>query len=243
VALASVLMADMSRAAANRKYDEMLDDMTAGLRYVWFACAPLAVYMICLREPLIKLLFMRGNFTVEHVEATTFALLFYAMGIPAFCAMKVILPAFYARKKMTTPLIISLTCIGLNIPLSLILMHPLKQGGIALATVISQMLNNGLLLYMLKRENFSPDYSSVLLTALRSVLFALAGALPLIFYRQVFEYLHKMLSSTGAEAAALLLFSILFVIIFWVLAIVFKMQEPHELYQSIIARQSRKKEL
>ena len=243
VALASVLMANMSSAAANKRYNEMLDDMTSGLRYVWFTCAPLAVYMIFLREPLIKLLFMRGNFTLEHVAETAYALLFYAVGIPAFCAMKVILPAFYARKKMTPPLIISLCCIAVNIPLSLLLMHPLRQGGIALATVISQMLNNMLLLYMLKRENFSPDYRSVAVTAVKTLIFALTAALPLLYFPQAVMFLQKFMALKAAEITALIAGSLLFAAIYWFLSLLFKMQEPSELYYSLIARQSRKKEI
>jgi len=233
IALGSVLMADMSRAAANKKYDEMLDDMTLGLRYVWFFCAPLAIFMIAYREPLIRLLFMGGKFTEVNVQATASALFFYAMGIPAFCAAKVILPAFYARKKMNTPLKISLTCIVLNIPLSILLMFPLRQGGIALATVISQMLNNFLLLYTLRRENFSPDYRQIACTMIRSVSWAAAGVLPIICAPQALRQLlpNDLLLTVGGV--------IFFGVIYLAGSILTRAPEPREFYSSI---KSRKKE-
>ena len=189
VALSSVLMADMSRAAANKKFDEMMDDMSLGLRLVWFGCTPLAVFMIAYREPVIRMLFQYGRFTAENAAATADTLLFYALGIPAFCAVKVILPAFYARKKMRTPLRISLTCIALNIPLSIALMFPLKQGGIALATVIAQMCNNMLLLYFLRRENLRPKWNEIVWTMARSLIFSLIGILPVFWYESVKNHL------------------------------------------------------
>ena len=86
IALGSVLMANMSEAAAQKRFDEMRDDMNLGLRYVWFFCAPLAIFMIICREPLIRLLFMHGRFNEFNVQSTAQAMLYYAMGIPAFCA-------------------------------------------------------------------------------------------------------------------------------------------------------------
>ena len=198
VALSSVLMADMSRAAANKKFDEMMDDMSLGLRLVWFGCTPLAVFMIAYREPLIRMLFQYGRFTAENAAATADTLLFYALGIPAFCAAKVILPAFYARKKMQTPLRISLTCIALNIPLSIALMFPLKQGGIALATVIAQMLNNTLLLYFLRRDHLTPKWGEIVLTVVRSVGFSLIAILPVFWYESIKKYLFNDWLAIGA---------------------------------------------
>ena len=122
-------------------------------------------------------------------------------------------------------------------------MHPLRQGGIALATVISQMLNNMLLLYMLKRENFSPDYRSVAVTAVKTLIFALTAALPLLYFPQAVMFLQKFMALKAAEITALIAGSLLFAAIYWFLSLLFKMQEPSELYYSLIARQSRKKEV
>lgn len=53
---------------------------------------------------------------------------------------------------MMTTLRYSLIAIGCNIVLNLILMWHLKQGGIALSTVLASMLNNTLLLRHLQKE-------------------------------------------------------------------------------------------
>ena len=90
---------------------------------------------------------------------------------------------------MKTPLRISMACIALNIPLSIALMFPLKQGGIALATVIAQMCNNMLLLYFLRRENLRPKWGEIALTMARSLIFSLIGVLPVFWYESVKNHL------------------------------------------------------
>ncbi len=242
VALGSVLMANMSRAAANKNYDEMLDDMTLGLRYVWFLCAPMAIFMIAYREPLIRLLFMRGKFTGADVLNTADALLYYAMGIPAFCSLKILLPGFYARKKMTTPLKISLICIVLNIPLSIILMHPLKQGGIALATVIAQMVNNMLLLHFLRKDGFYPAIDKVAVAMLRSTCFALLAAFPALYYTQITHWMRIFTIKALPDAVPLILAMVFFGVIYLGCSYLAKAPEPGEFIGSIISRKSRKKE-
>ena len=237
VALSSVLMANMSRAAANKCYDEMLDDMALGLRFVWFGCAPLAIFMIAYREPVIRVLFQYGRFTAENAAATADALFFYAMGIPAFCAVKVILPMFYARKKMHTPLKISLVCMALNVPLSIILMFPLKQGGIALATVISQLLNNTLLLYFLKRENFSPEWKGIVLTMTRSIIFALPAVFPAYWFGNIKNYVGDKF-----EIIILIACGLFAAVCYLAMQLAAKAPEPREFISSLVSRKSRKKE-
>ncbi len=242
MALSSVLMADMSRAAAHQKYDEMLDDLALGMRYVWFFCAPLAIFLIVYREPVIRFFFMHGKFTQFNVEQTAQALFYYALGIPAFCATKVILPAFYARKKMTAPLKIALLAMVLNVIMSISLMPVLKQGGIALATVISSMLNNVLLLYVLYLEGFKPAMRPVTLTVFRSVAAGLIAAAPFLLYGKLQTRLAVWhFSWMPADTLPLAVCGTMFVVIYLGLSMLLRAMEPRELFGSLVLRREREK--
>ena len=48
-------------------------------------------------------------------------------------------------------------------------MGPLRQGGIALATTISAILNNFILLYLLKRDALMPDWKAMLFAFVRAL--------------------------------------------------------------------------
>ncbi|MFQ5893367.1 MAG: lipid II flippase MurJ, partial [Nitrospinota bacterium] len=86
-------------------------------------------------------LFERGQFTAASTQGAALALLFYAVGLCAFAGVKVVVPAFYSLEDTTTPMKIGLWAVGLNIVLSLLLMGPLKHGGLALATSVASLFN------------------------------------------------------------------------------------------------------
>ncbi len=154
ISLGAVLMAELSKLAAEKDFSRMAKQMQFSLRQVCFVCVPLALFVMLFREEIFRILLLGGNFTEDNLRETMQAALFYGAGIPVFCSLKVILPMFFARKQMKTPFYVSLFCIGLNVVLNLILMWPLKQGGIALATVIASYANNMILLFILRRQGF-----------------------------------------------------------------------------------------
>ena len=185
ISLGSVLFAALSRIAAQGKLDEMKEHVAWGLRMVAFICIPMAVFLAVMRAEVLRLLFLRGRFDMTSLQATAEATVFYASGIPFFCAVKVILPAFYSRKDTKTPLKCSLTAISFNLICNLILMWPLQQGGIALATVLSSILNNTLLLWLLHRQGFGIEFRGIAVSVLRCMSCALLAIIPVyLFYRQ-----------------------------------------------------------
>jgi putative peptidoglycan lipid II flippase len=70
---------------------------------------------------------------------------------------------------MKTPVKVAISCILLNIVLCLILMWPLKQGGIALATSICSFVNCGVLLYFLKKQLGVLNLPAILPSLLRTM--------------------------------------------------------------------------
>ncbi len=212
IALGSVLTATMSRAAARGDLDGMAHDLVFSLRHVYFFCIPMAVGVIFFWEPVLRILCLGGNYTQDDLMAARMVAIFCGAGIPAFCSIKVLLAPFYARKMMMTTLRCSLIAIGCNIVFNLILMWPLQQGGIALATVLSSMVNNGLLLWLLHKEGISLGRQEIFKTVGRSLAVALVagGALYLLY---PFLQTHLTLRHIG-EFPALAVLGGLFVILY-----------------------------
>ena len=181
LALGSVLMASMARSAARGDLTGLADDLVFSLRHVYFVCIPMAVMVMFFWESLCRILFLGGNFTESDLEATRLVAIFYGAGIPSFCVLKVVLPAFYSRKIVKPPLYSSLVSIAANIVLNFCLMWHLRQGGIALATVLASMLNNTILLLLLKREGFRLEGRTMVLTAGRCLMVAVVTGAVLYF--------------------------------------------------------------
>ena len=151
-AFGTVALTEMSRAHADGDRAAFLSTLDFSLRTLLFITVPMTVFLFLFGEPVLKLLFMRGHFDATALEQTVFALRFYVFGIPAFAALKITVTAFTSQKDMKTPFYTGLAAILINLILNAILMFPLRQGGIALATVISSYVNNLLLLYLLRRR-------------------------------------------------------------------------------------------
>ena len=156
VSFATVANTELSRYAGTGNYEELTSLLEKTVRLLLFVSVPFSAFMLCFPESIIRLFYQLGEFSETNVRETVYAFTMYSAGIPLFSVFKISSVAFTSRRDMVTPLKISLICISLNIVLNFALMVPLRQGGIALATVISSLLNNTLLLTIYNRQ--LPDH-------------------------------------------------------------------------------------
>ncbi|MBN1864669.1 MAG: murein biosynthesis integral membrane protein MurJ [Victivallales bacterium] len=213
VALGSVLLPDMSRHFSKDDHKGLMDALALGLRQTFFISIPAAFFTFFHRREIIGILFGRGEFDASALNETAWALAFYAPGIPFFAAVKILLAGFHSRKDMKTPVKVSLGCISLNIILNLILMWPLRQGGIALATAISSSVNFAMLFVLLSRELPGLGFGIMLVNVFQSVASsaaALAGSV-MVFHAASqlgISSLVALLMSAAVFSAVFLLASI-----------------------------------
>ncbi|MBI4279091.1 MAG: polysaccharide biosynthesis C-terminal domain-containing protein, partial [Armatimonadetes bacterium] len=126
--------------------------MSLGLRTAIFATLPVAVGMIALAAPLVRLMFERGVFTREATEAVAAAVAAYAVGLPAISAYYILTRVYYALHDMKTPVKVGASMVALNAVANLVLMRVLGHTGIALATSLVAITNVGILLWRLHRR-------------------------------------------------------------------------------------------
>ena len=145
IAVATPILPKLSKLAAQGKTSEFSSTFGLGMRLIVFFTLPSTAALILLRKPIVNLIFERGAFTRESTDAVAFAVLFYAIGIFAFAAVKLVATVFYAQKDTRTPVVTGVVALVSNIVLNLILMRYLAHGGLALATSISSFINLSLL--------------------------------------------------------------------------------------------------
>ena len=100
----------------------------------------------------MRLLFQRGAFDPITTRLTAEALLYYALGLWAFSGVRIVVTAFYALQDTRTPLKIAIISLLVNIVLSILLMGPMRHGGLALATSIASGLNLVLLVWVVRKR-------------------------------------------------------------------------------------------
>lgn len=141
IAVATAILPLMSKQAAARDYESMKKTFAFSLRIVSFITIPAAVGLVVLRRLIITVLFEHGQFSVRSTELTAWALLFFSLGLPAFAAVKIIVPAFYSLKDTRTPVIVAAGAVLTNLMFILLFIARFQNGGLALATALSGYLN------------------------------------------------------------------------------------------------------
>ena len=152
VALGVAILPTLSERASRNEIPELIQTLGFGIRFILFITIPATVGLILLRFPIINTLWERGEFSRMTTDGTCIALLYYSLGLCAFAGIKVIAPAYYSLQDTKTPARIAIYSMILNIVLNLILMGPLKHGGLALATSIAAFFNVFLLIHFLRKR-------------------------------------------------------------------------------------------
>ena len=125
----------------------------SGLRNILFLALPAAVALSLLRQPLIELLFQHGKFAADSTGLSAEALLFYALGLPAFAASEIAVRTFYAMRDTRTPVVVGIGAMLLNIALGWLgIRSGLGLGGLALAFSIANIAECLVLVLVLRRR-------------------------------------------------------------------------------------------
>ena len=141
-AMATTILPQLTHYLHEREDERLHELFGFAMRAILILFIPATVGLIMLREPLLALLFERLNWTAEDTAGASWALLFYALGLAPMAALQLILPLYYARLNLRQPVIASVIALLLNIVLNaLFLFSPMRQGGLALATSISILVN------------------------------------------------------------------------------------------------------
>lgn len=151
VAVGVAALPSFSSEAA-RGGEKLVELFSHSMRLTLFIAIPAAVGLIALAGPMTNVLFERGQFDLAARHGVITAIVFFAVGLPAFAAIKIVVGVFYALKDTATPTKAAVWCMALNIVLNLILMGPLKHGGLALATSLASFANVGALVWVLRKR-------------------------------------------------------------------------------------------
>ncbi|HUD71367.1 MAG TPA: murein biosynthesis integral membrane protein MurJ [Dongiaceae bacterium] len=152
ISLSTVLLATLSRAAAEGDRPRVLETLRTALRLLIFVSLPATAGLIVLRAPIVHVLFERNRFTPEDTLLTSTALAAYSVGLLPYALINVLAAAFYAHRDTRTPVKVGVLTFFLHLGLNVLLRAPLQHVGIALSTSISAFADSWLLAVLLRRK-------------------------------------------------------------------------------------------
>jgi putative peptidoglycan lipid II flippase len=165
IALATVILPNLSQKHAQSSTAEFSATLDWALRLAVIITVPAAVGLVVLSSPILITLFQYDAFRPEDVRMASYSLIAYSAGLPAFIAVKVLAPGYYARQDTRTPVKIAIAAMVTNMLLNLLFVGLLLQqgfegphAGLALASSAAAYLN-AILLYrgLRKRQVYVPE--------------------------------------------------------------------------------------
>lgn len=175
LAVATAALPTLAALAATKDWPRLRGVVGFSLRAGFGSMAPAALGLVLLAEPVVRLLFERGEFRADQsTPLTAGALVAFAVGLPAFGATKALSQAFFALQDTRTPFLVGIVCMVANIALNFALMGPLGVAGLALATSLAGYLDLLLLAAVFARRVGWPHPFRSMLAPAR--VLAIAGA-------------------------------------------------------------------
>ena len=151
---------------------------------------PSTIALIAIRYPLINLLFRTGAFDENSVDLTAWAFLFHTLGLYFIGIGRILVPAFYSKKDMTTPVKAAAVSMIVNLLFCVLLFRPLANGGIALANTLSALAQSAFLFVFVSRMIGELDLRRLSISVIKiTVASLIAGAVCVIGMR-AFDFEH-----------------------------------------------------
>jgi putative peptidoglycan lipid II flippase len=235
VAVATVLFPTLSRMASSRDAGAMRRAVGNGMRQINLLLIPAAAFMIVLPNPIVRLLFERGQFNHESTHLVSIALFWFAFSLP-FGGLNLLLTrTFFAVQRPWIPTSLAAMNIVVDIIVSVALYKPLGIAGLVIGTVAANVVMTALQLRRLRAglNGRLEGAQTTMITARIAVASALLAGVSWVVWKLLDELLGgslaaQIVSVGGAGAAGL------FVYVRAVLAM--RVPEAHQVHRLIASQ-------
>jgi putative peptidoglycan lipid II flippase len=131
-----VLFPTLARFASRGALGDLKATMANGMRQIIFILFPAAAAILVLSEPMIRLVYERGEFTPEQTTLVATALFWFAFSLPANGLFLLLTRTFFSLQRPWIPTVIAAGNLAVTALAALGLYH-LGVGGIVAATAIA----------------------------------------------------------------------------------------------------------
>jgi putative peptidoglycan lipid II flippase len=151
VAVATVLFPSLARLATRGDLEGFRHTVGLGLRQIGFLLIPASAAAAVLAEPIVRLLYQRGEFTAHQTPVVAAALAAFSAGLTFNGVMLMLNRAFFSLQSPWTPTAVALANLVLNGILDAVF-YRFGTWGIPLATSVVNIIGTGALLILLRRR-------------------------------------------------------------------------------------------
>ena len=137
VAIATVLFPTLARFANRGDYENLRRTLGKGMRQIAFVLLPATAAILVLSEPMIRVVFQRGEFGPDQTQVVATALFWFAFSLPANGMFLLLSRTFFGLQQPWIPTAIAAGNLAVTAFASLLLYKPFGVAGIVAATGIA----------------------------------------------------------------------------------------------------------
>lgn len=221
--ITTIIFPTLSKLSSEKNKSTFTDIIVKSINSIIILVIPISVGAIILAEPIVRILFERGEFDTRATSMTSICLMMYSIGMIAFGLRDILGKIFYSLKDTKTPMINGIIAMIMNIFMNILFIKYLKYAGLALATSISGIICIILLLGSLKKKVGYYGQDKILKVFFKVVVSSIIMG---IFTSRIYSYLlmHFELGLIQ-EIISLLITVIMSMIVYIVLISIFKVEE------------------
>lgn len=168
VALSTAILPALTASIRAGQEEKNGKEMGDALSFSMFLTVPASIGFLLLGPHIINLLFYGGAWDERSSSETWLALQFYLFGVPFYSMNKILTSSFFAYQDTKTPVRIMIVIILINFVMNLFLIHPFRQGGLAISSAFTGGLNTIFLILAIQKKMKTGD--QIVPEFLRSVI-------------------------------------------------------------------------
>ncbi len=162
---------------ARGQLQQLRSSLSVTVRSIFFIAIPAGVGLLVLSEPIIQLVFQRGQFTGESTALVAAALSAYALGLIGHSGVEILARAFYALHDTKTPVLLGILSLIINLAMSLALINVLGVTGLALANTTAALIEMLLLVVVIRKRLGGLEDRRLALSTVKTLIAAVAMGL------------------------------------------------------------------
>ena len=232
IVVTSIITATYPKLAnfgSKKDYSNLKSALSEGLSNMLLLVVPAAFGLYIFSFPIVNLLFVGGEFSVDDAKITATVLSFFAFGVIGIGVREIISRVFYSLGDNKTPVINSVVIVGINIILAFLLSKIMGIRGIALATSISFIVG-AITLYFSSIKLIGNVFDKKLVTNLIKI--TVSSAIMALVSKIAYDILTKSLGIN----LSLLISIIVAGIIYLLLLIIFRVDEIKEIFRLLLKK-------
>jgi putative peptidoglycan lipid II flippase len=137
VALTTVIFPTLSRFAARQAFGDLRSTMANGMRQIVLLLLPATAAILVLAEPMVQLIYQRGEFDASQTDLVAEALFWFAFSLPFNGVFLLLTRTFFSLQRPWVPTAIAALNLVITAGAAFALYEPFGVGGIVAATAIA----------------------------------------------------------------------------------------------------------